>query len=62
MSNRTQNVIFYAVCIVLAYFGARYLLPVVMPFLLGAALALAAEPLVALWGENCPVGPPPASA
>ena len=56
MSNRTQNVIFYAVCIVLAYFGARYLLPVLMPFLLGAGLALAAEPLVALLGRKLPRG------
>ena len=56
MSNRTQNVIFYAICIVLAYFGARYLLPVLMPFLLGAGLALAAEPLVALLGRKLPRG------
>ena len=56
MSNRTQNVIFYAVCIVLAYFGARYLLPVLTPFLLGAGLALAAEPLVALLGRRLPRG------
>ena len=54
MSNRTQNVIFYAVCIVLAYFGARYLLPVLTPFLLGAGLALAAEPLVALLSRKLP--------
>ena len=56
MSNRTQNVILYAVCIVLACFGARYLLPVLMPFLLGAGLALAAEPLVALLGRKLPRG------
>ena len=56
MSNRAQNMIFYAICIVLAYFGARYLLPVLMPFLLGAGLALAAEPLVALLGRKLPRG------
>lgn len=56
MSNRIQNVIFYAVCIVLAYFGARYLLPVLTPFLLGTGLALAAEPLVALLGRRLPRG------
>ena len=56
MSNRTQNVIFYAVCIVLAYFGARYLLPVLTPFFLGAGLALAAEPLVSLLGRKLPRG------
>ena len=56
MSNRTQNVIFYAICIVLACFSARYLLPVLTPFLLGAGLALAAEPLVALLGRKLPRG------
>ena len=56
MSERSQNLIFYAICVSLAYFGARYLLPVLMPFLLGAGLALAAEPLVALLGRKLPRG------
>ena len=56
MPERWQNLIFYAICVSLAYFGARYLLPVVMPFLLGAGLALAAEPLVALLGRKLPRG------
>ena len=56
MPERSQNLIFYAICVSLAYFGARYLLPVLMPFLLGAGLALAAEPLVALLGRKLPRG------
>ena len=56
MPERWQNLIFYAICMSLAYFGARYLLPLLMPFLLGAGLALAAEPLVALLGRKLPRG------
>ena len=33
-------------CALLIWLGARYLLPIVMPFLLGGLLALSAEPLV----------------
>ena len=34
------------------WLGLRYLLPVAMPFLLGAALALAAEPVVVFCTEK----------
>ena len=43
------------------YFGLRYLLPLILPFLLGAGLALAAEPLVR-WGEKRVGLPRPAAA
>ena len=56
MSERLQNLIFYGLCVSLACFGARYLLPVLTPFLLGAGLALAAEPLVALLSRKLPRG------
>ena len=56
MPERLQNLIFYGLCVSLACFGARYLLPVLTPFLLGAGLALAAEPLVALLGRKLPRG------
>ena len=56
MSERLQNLIFYGLCVSLACFAARYLLPVLTPFLLGAGLALAAEPLVSLLGRRLPRG------
>ena len=56
MPERLQNLIFYGLCVSLACFGARYLLPVLTPFLLGAGLALAAEPLVSLLGRRLPRG------
>lgn len=41
--------VFYVILVVLGlWLGVRYLLPVGLPFLLGALLALAAEPLVSL--------------
>ena len=54
MSNRMQTTLYYALCVLLAYWGARYLMPLLTPFLLGAGLALAAEPLVALLGRRLP--------
>ena len=40
----------------LAWLGVRYVLPVALPFLLGAAVALAAEPLVRLAAKRLPRG------
>ena len=45
---------FYLFCFLLAYLAIRYALPLVMPFLLGAGLALAAEPLVSLLSRRLP--------
>ena len=56
MSDRSQKILFHALCVLLACFAARYLLPVLTPFLLGAGLALAAEPLVSLLGRWLPRG------
>ena len=56
LSDRSQKILFYALCILLACFAARYLLPVLTPFLLGSGLALAAEPLVSLLGRRLPRG------
>lgn len=38
------------------WLGLKYLLPLVLPFLLGAAIALAAEPVVGLFGRRLPRG------
>lgn len=56
MSDGSQKVLFYALWAGAAWLAARYLLPVLTPFLLGAALALAAEPLVCLLGRRLPRG------
>ena len=45
-----------AVGAVCAWLGLKYLLPVALPFLLGAALALAAEPLVGRMAGRLPRG------
>lgn len=44
----------FAACLLLAvlWLGLRYLLPILMPFLLAAALAAAAEPLVRFWQKR----------
>lgn len=54
MAAGSRKYIFYAFCILLAYLAVRYLLPLALPFLLGAGLALAAEPLVSLLGRRLP--------
>ena len=56
MSAGLRNCLFFAFCILLAYLAVRFLLPLAMPFLLGAGLALAAEPLVALLSRRLPRG------
>ena len=56
MESRSQRLIFYSLCFLLAYLAVRYLAPVLLPFALGAGLALAAEPLVALLGRRLPRG------
>ena len=45
---------FYIFCSLLAYLALRWLLPLVLPFLLGAGLALAAEPVVSLLRRRLP--------
>lgn len=54
MAAGSRKYIFYAFCILLAYLAVRYLLPLALPFLLGAGLALAAEPLVAPLSRRLP--------
>ncbi|MBQ8237492.1 MAG: sporulation integral membrane protein YtvI [Oscillospiraceae bacterium] len=56
MSAGSRNYLFYAFCALLAYLAVRFLLPAALPFLLGAGLALAAEPLVALLSRRLPRG------
>ena len=56
MVGGTRKILIYTVFAVFVYLAARYLLPLVLPFLLGAGLALAAEPLVALLGRRLPRG------
>lgn len=54
MNGRHRNILpFIIVCLGL-FLGIRYLLPLVMPFLLGAALALAAEPMTGLLSRKMP--------
>jgi len=47
-NSRWKTALFAAACLLLLWIGAKYLLPVALPFLLGGLLALAAEPAVAL--------------
>ena len=56
MSSGSQKVFIYLVCLPAVWLAARYLLPVLMPFLLGAGLALTADPLVSLLGRRLPRG------
>ena len=56
MSAGSRNYLFYAFCVLLVYLAVRFLLPVALPFLLGAGLALAAEPLVSLLSRRLPRG------
>ena len=52
--TRIQKYILYGLGVLALILAARYALPLAMPFLLGAALALAAEPLVSLLGRRLP--------
>ena len=56
MSSGTRRILLCLSCFLLAYLAARYLLPVLLPFVLGAGLAVAAEPLVSLLGRRLPRG------
>ena len=56
MQYRGHKFIFFASFVFFAYLAARYLLPVLTPFFLGAGLALAAEPMVALLRRRLPRG------
>lgn len=48
MTEATKSLLKAALAIALLWLGVRFLLPVLLPFLLGGLLALAAEPLVRL--------------
>lgn len=54
MAAGSRKYTFYLICILVAYLALRYLLPPALPFLLGAGLALAAEPLVSLLSRRLP--------
>lgn len=54
MTAGSRNYLFYLFCALAAYLAVRFVLPAALPFLLGAALALAAEPLVALLSRRLP--------
>ena len=56
MTAGSQKIFFYIVCLLAGWLAVRYLLPVLLPFILGTGLALAAEPLVALLGRRLPRG------
>ena len=45
-SPAVKNLFAAAITVLIVWFGAKYLLPILMPFLLAALLALASEPLV----------------
>ncbi|MBR7122931.1 MAG: AI-2E family transporter [Oscillospiraceae bacterium] len=51
-----KKVLYVAAAMVGAWLAGRYLLPVALPFLLGTALALAAEPLVKAVSNRLPRG------
>ena len=54
MGAGSRKLLKYSFFILLAWLSARYLLPLVLPFLLGAGVALAAEPLVSLLSRRLP--------
>ena len=56
MFSGSQRILVYIVGSILAYLALRYLGPVLLPFALGAGVALAAEPLVSLLGRRLPRG------
>lgn len=51
-----KKIILFAAVAAALWLGVKYLLPVALPFLLGAGLALAAEPLVARLARRLPRG------
>lgn len=56
MNLGLQKVFRAAGAVVSVYLGAKYLLPLVSPFLLGGLVALAAEPIVTFFGHRCHMG------
>ena len=54
LTGAPKKYLIYGLGFLLLVLGARYLLPLLMPFALGAGLALAAEPLVSLLGRRLP--------
>lgn len=48
-----KKLFFAAIAVAAVWLGLRYLLPLVLPFLLGGALALMAEPLVSFGNHRC---------
>ncbi len=52
MTNGHRKRIYGILALAAALLGARYLVPILLPFALGAALALAAEPMTAFFSEK----------
>ena len=48
------NLIFYGLIGALLFVGAKYLLPVLMPFLLALVVTLLLQPLIRLVAKNAP--------
>ena len=56
MFSGSQRIFVYIIGFIFAWLGLRCLGPVLLPFALGAGVALAAEPVVALLGRRLPRG------
>lgn len=56
MFSGSQRIFVYIIGFVLAWLGLRYLGPVLLPFALGAGVALTAEPVVSLLSRRLPRG------
>lgn len=52
MSPLTRKLLILGTVLLGLFFGIRYILPLIFPFLLGAALALAAEPIVSFGSKR----------
>ena len=56
MFSGSQRIFVYIIGFILAWLGLRYLGPVLLPFALGAGVALTAEPVVSLLSRRLPRG------
>ena len=56
MGRGSKRILSLAAVFALAWLGARFLLPLLLPFALGLALALAAEPMVGFLSRRLPRG------
>ena len=52
-SSLTRKLVIAGIALLALWLGLKYLLPIATPFLLGAALAFSAEPLVHFFHEKC---------